>query len=141
MTKKSSEDKTYILELKNGDTRKITVPSTWKMTYGSVVPYTTKNDRPGAHSDYALRLYEGSKENLRAVMTDVISIRDASINVMEKRTTVQRQGAQKRTAHGMKDVVVEARVTEWVDPDKEDTAADPNEFLKQLPDAKTDVEF
>lgn len=130
MAKKASSDKTYILELKNGDTRKITIPASWKMTYGSVVPYTTRNERPGTHADYALRLYEGSKENLRAVMTDVVAIRDASIQLMEKRTTVQRKQAQKSTAQGGRDVVVEARITEWVDPDNEDQGVTPKEFLK-----------
>lgn len=129
MAKRSAtvEKKTYILTLKNGNTRKITIPANWKMTFGQLVPYEVRNNSANGH--VALRLYEGSKENLRAVMCDVISIRDASIDILEKRTSVQRKATQKETPKGMKDVVIEARMTEWVDPDAEDDDEGPNEFL------------
>ena len=136
---KATTDKTYILELKDGDTRKITIPATWKLTFGNVVPYQGKEARHGEYR-VALRIYEGSKDNLRAVMTDVVSVRDASIQILEKRTKVQRQGTQKRTAQGMKDVIVEARVTEWVDPDNEKADAVPSEFLS-LPKSGGSEEF
>lgn len=142
MTKSRSKDagrRTFILELANGNTRKITVPGNWKLTYGQIVPFENRGQRPGPRADFALRLYEGSKENLRAVMTDVVSIRDATIEISEKRTQVKRQAAQKHTSKGMKDVVVEARVTEWVNPDKEDESAMPEEFLK-LP-ATEEIDF
>lgn len=130
MTKKAEvPDKTFILELKNGNVRKITIPATWKMTFGQLVPHTLRETN-GATSQVALRLYEGTKENLRAVMTDVVAVRDASMVISERRTTVQRKAAQKQTAHGMKDVVVEARVTEWVNPDSQTDDTEPNEFLK-----------
>lgn len=123
------EDKTYILTLASGDTRKITIPSTWKMTFGQLVPYDGRRDR-GGQLPVALRFYEGSKDNLRAVMTDVVAFRDASIQVMEKRTSVKRQIVQKATAQGNKNVEVEARMTEWVNPDAEaDDQEAPNEFL------------
>lgn len=133
MSKKPNADqKVFILTLKNGNVRKITIPATWKMTFGSLVPYSS--DRNGARDPNsggaALRLYEGNKENLRAVMTDVVSIRDASIEMMERRTSVERKAAQKSTSHGMKDVVVEARITEWINPDAEGDDESPNEFLK-----------
>ena len=126
---KPGETKTFILELKNGNVRKITIPATWKMTFGQLVPHTLR-DTHGATSQVALRLYEGSKENLRAVMTDVVAIRDDSMVISEKRTTVQRKAAQKQTSQGMKDVVVEARVTEWINPDADAADDAPNEFLK-----------
>ncbi|MBO0715926.1 MAG: hypothetical protein J2P55_01140 [Rhizobiales bacterium] len=131
--KKAAEDKTFILELKNGGIRQITIPATWKLTFGQLVPHTLRETH-GASSMVALRIYEGSKENLRAVMTDVISIRDTAMAVREKRTTVQRKVAQKHTAHGAKDVVVEARVTEWINPDADEDDAAPNEFLKLTED-------
>lgn len=132
-TKKQTDPKkVFILTLKNGNVRKITIPATWKLTFGSLVPYST--DRNGRRDDNsggaALRLYEGTKDNLRAVMTDVISIRDASIEMMERRTSTQRKTAQKQTPQGMKDVMVEARVTEWVNPDAEGDDAGLNEFLQ-----------
>lgn len=120
----------YILTLKDGNTRRITVPSNWKMTYGSVAPWANTQGG-GVPKVYALRLYEGSKENLRAVMTDVVAIRDASIPVLEKRTSVQRKAAQKHTVQGARDVIIEARMTEWVNPDAEEANDDvPAEFLK-----------
>lgn len=133
---KNDATKTYILELKSGDLRKITIPASWKMTFGNVVPYEGKNGRTGEYR-VALRLYEGSKENLRAVMTDVVSIRDAEIELSERRTSVQRKGAQMKTEHGVKDVVYEARMTEWVNPDKEDGGA--GEY-KALSHKKIDLE-
>lgn len=122
--------KTYILELKNGDTRKITVPAHWKLTYGNVVPYAGKDQRGSMESRVALRLYDGTKENLRAVYTDVVSFRDAAIGTLEKRTQVQRKASQRATDKGMRDVIVEARVTEWVDPDNEDAVPTPSEFQR-----------
>lgn len=136
MAKKSSSEgkKTFILGLKGGHIRKITIPSSWKMTFGSTVPYQGRGHQ--AEGGVALRLYEGNKENLRAVMTDVVSVRDASIEMMERRTSTQRKSAQKQTPQGMKDVVVEARVTEWINPDAEEDEGQPNEFLKLTgPDA------
>lgn len=125
--KKADEKKTYILTLKNGSTRKITIPANWKMTYGSVVPFN--GQRGSDHHGVALRLYEGNKENLRAVMADVVAIRDASIQVLEKRTQVKRQTAQRQTPQGMKDVVIEARMSEWTDPDADEDTPVPSEFL------------
>lgn len=131
--------KTYILELTNGNTRRITIPANWKMTFGSTVPHVPRSGNyGGAEGGVALRLYEGTKENLRAVMRDVMSIRDADIEIMEKRTSVKRQAAQKQTPQGMKDVVVEARMTEWVNPDNDDLAEVPQEFLKLPKSSESD---
>ena len=119
--------RTFVMTLKDGTTRKVTVPQTWKLTFGSVVPF---DGQKGQNHGVALRFYEGSKENLRAVMCDVASFRDESISVVEKRTTIQRKMAQKQTARGAKDVVVEARMTEWVNPDMDDDDSPmPEEFL------------
>lgn len=132
---KQVETKVFILTLKNGNVRKITIPATWKMTFGSLVPYSRdQNGRADQNTGgAALRLYEGNKENLRAVMTDVVSIRDASIEMMERRTSTQRKTAQKQTSQGLKDVLVEARVTEWINPDAEGDDG-PNEFLRLTSD-------
>lgn len=140
-TKKEIGKKTYILNLKSGNVRRLTIPADWKLSFGQIVPFAGRGLHNEHHSGVALRIYERTKDNLRAVMTDVISIRDASIDVLEKRTSVKRQAAQKQTPQGMKDVVVEARMTEWVDPDKEGDDTPPDEFLK-LPGGKDDsIEF
>jgi len=124
-------EKTYILTLKGGDIRKITIPNDWKITFGNVIPYQGKDARV-SNGEYriALRIYGKSKDDLRAVMMDVVSFREDSFYVMEKRTTVQLKAAQKQTSASMKDVVVEARVTEWVNPDKEEDSKHSEEFLK-----------
>jgi hypothetical protein len=132
--------RTYILTLVGGNVRKITIPSNWKLTFGQLVPHTLRATNGGS-SQVALRLYEGTKENLRAVYTDVISFRDDSFSVMEKRTQVQRKASQKQTSQGMKDVVVEARVTEWVNPDSEDDTDTPSEFLSLTAPGSKSVDF
>lgn len=129
--KKSIETKEYILDLANGNTRKIIVPASWKLTFGSLIPYV-KGQASGPYSGAAaLRFYEGTRQDgLRSVMTDVVSFRDASMGIVEKRTSVQRKTMQKASAKGAKDVIVEARVTEWVNPDAVEDDSSPNEFLQ-----------
>lgn len=125
-------EKTYILTLKNGDIRKMTIPGDWKITFGNVIPYAGKDARNSEHR-IALRIYGKSKEDLRAVMMDVVSFRqEGEIKLMEKQTKIQRQTMQKRTEKGDKDVVVEARVTQWINPDdeKDGTNDTPVEFLR-----------
>lgn len=118
--KATTDNRTYVLELKNGEQRKMTFPSHWRLTFGNVLPYQAKDQKHTMEHRIALRVYGDSKEDLRAVLMDVVSFRDISIGVQERRTNVQRKGAQVKTEHGMKDVVYEAKMTEWVDPDKED---------------------
>lgn len=127
---KSDETRILILTLKNGNVRKLTIPKSWKMTFGSVVPHSPGGNANREAGGVALRLYEGNKENLRAVMCDVIAFRDEDIEVLERQTKIQRKATQKATPKGNKDVIVEARVTEWVNPDAEGSDdEDNNEFL------------
>jgi hypothetical protein len=132
MAKAKDETRTYILDLRDGNTRKITLPATAKLTFGQIVPYSSaKNGGSTAAVPIALRIYEGSKDNLRAVMTDVVSFRDADIPILERRTTVKRQAAQKQSDKGARDVIVEARITEWVNPDAgDDDSKVPEDFLR-----------
>lgn len=130
--KPATGPRTYILELKNGDTRKVTFPAHWKLTFGNVLPYQGKDQKNHVEHRIALRVYGDSKEDLRAVMLDVVSFRDQSIGVLERRTSVQRKGGTLKTEHGSKDVVYEARMTEWVNPDKEDSTSTGAEQFKAL---------
>lgn len=128
MTKKKTnhtEMTTYIVQRKGGKDQKITVPSSWKVTFGPLVP-GSKNFSEGATTP-CLRFYE-SQNQQRAVITDVISFRDASIAVEEKRVSVKQQTLHKQTGGGMKDVIVEGRVEEWVNPDAPQQGAP--EFFK-----------
>lgn len=125
--------KTYILELHSGNIRKVDVPSNWSLTFGPTVPYSGKG-MSVAQGGTALRFYEGTgKTKLRAIFTDVRSFRDASIPIMEKRTETKRKVLQKSDKRGAGNVIVEARVTEWVNPDDDKADSDapsaPNPFL------------
>lgn len=136
--KKTEDKKTYILTLKGGGIRKVTVPASWKMTFGSLVPYVQGKGYPAGSDQrpYGLRFYEGNKENLRAVFSDVIAVRDSDVAIMEKRTEVKRQNAMRHTKNGEKAVVVEARVSEWVNPDDEEADEPDQQFLTLSTDAE-----
>lgn len=127
--------KTYILDLKSGRIRKVTVPANWKLTFGLTAPYSNKG--AAYNEGLALRFYEGTKDNLRMVFTDVKAFRDASITIAERITQTQRKVVQRHEKGGSKDVVVEARVTEWMNPDEADSEAEkPNPFLLALQDGE-----
>lgn len=115
MKKPAIEMKTYLLHMKGGTHQKVTVPANWKVTFGPLCPGGKGYSENGSNS-MSLRFYE-SANNQRAVFTGVQSFRDESIKVMEKITRTQQQTMSKRTGNGAKDVVVEARVSEWIDPD------------------------
>ena len=105
---------TYFVERSDGRHQKVTVPSSWKVTFGPLTP-GSKNYDGGAKP--VLRFYESANKQ-RMVITNVLSFRDMSVSVEEKRTSVKQQTMRKQTAAGDKEVVVEGRVEEWVNPDK-----------------------
>lgn len=128
-TKKTEEMTTFLLETKNGQQRKVEVPSTWRVTFGPTVPFERKGGG-GRYSDelWALRFYDGKE--LKAIFTDVRSFRDMSISIQEKMIKVQRQTFNKEGSKGGKAVVAEAKIETWVDPDNPDEDVTPSEFLK-----------
>ena len=115
-------DKTYILTMRDGCTKKVTVPEEWKVTFGPLFP----GSRGESGGRVGIRFYEG-KEKQRAVFVDVVEFRDESIPILEKVSRTQAKRMRKDTPDGAKDVIVEARMTEWRDPDG-DYLPD-NEFL------------
>lgn len=117
------QTKTYILELKGGKQRKLEVPEDWKVTFGPLIP-----GERGGNGTLALRFYEG-KDKQRAIFTDVQSFRDASIPILEKVTRTQSKRHTKNTPEGAKDFIVEARMTEWRDPDSPEDTMPHDEFL------------
>ena len=124
--------KTYVLELKNGGQRRLTVPANWKVTFGPTVPFERKGagGYRGDEGTWSLRLYEGS-DKLRAIFTDVRAFRDTSIVITEKRIRTKRQTVDKASTKGGKTVIAEARIEEWVDPDSPDTDdKTPTEYMK-----------
>lgn len=69
-----TEQKRQYLIKSSGETRIITIPESWKVTYGPVSPGSKYGD------GNVLRVYE-SKEKQRAIFTNVVSFRDLSIPV------------------------------------------------------------
>ena len=116
---------TYILEMKDGKRKKITVPSSWKVTFGLFAPGAVGNAGKSA-----LRFYEGSKENQRAVFMEVESFRDMSVPLEEEITKTQDEILSKDTPEGRKQFVVSASVKEWRNPDKQ---ASPGSEFMSLP--------
>ena len=126
-----SEKTTYLLELTDGSRRKITVPSSWKVTFGPA--YIAKNLRVGPNNGQstgtipmALRFYESEKVQ-KAIFTNVLNFRDMSIEIedeivstSEKDGYMECDGVRKRTTF-------QATTKEWVNPDIQ------KEEIPQLP--------
>lgn len=120
---KAKGTRTYILTLFDGGQRKITIPAHWKLTFGNIIPYHNVKQSGSYPSNMenriALRIYEGSKENLRGVMTDVRSFVDGTIQIMEKRGTKKTTTKLKKNANGIADVEVAVNaVPTWKSPDQ-----------------------
>lgn len=129
MAASKNGNRVYLLELKGGKQRRVTVPNTWKVTFGPTIPYV-KNEHRG-NECWSLRFYEKTKDNLRAIFTDVVSFRDSEIPVSEKRIRTKRQVVEKESQKGGKAVIAEARIEEWIDPDAPDTEdAMPTDYLR-----------
>lgn len=111
-TPKAPETTTYIVEMRDGSRKKITVPKSWRVTFGLFAPGSARNVGKSA-----LRFYEGSKENQRAVFQDVEAFRDMSIVLEEEITKTQDEILTKETPEGRKQFVVQASVKTWRNPD------------------------
>jgi hypothetical protein len=111
--------RTYILNMRDGSKQKITVPAGWRLTFGPLVP-GSKDSGTNGRDALVLRVYEGNKDNQRAVFTGVESwrdTRDLEIQVEQ----VQRKQQMARVdipGEGNQDVAVQMETRHWVDPDK-----------------------
>lgn len=137
--KQSAEKITYLIEFKGGKRKRITVPATWKVTFGPLAP---GGKNYNGESKLCLRLYE-TAERQRAVFTDVASFRDLGIHVEERVVHRRNERAQRETPHGVKDFVVQAEYAEWRSEDDEQPGFDPAFQLPKLDDDsdEEDVEF
>lgn len=111
MTTKKQDKRTYILHMLGGGQRKVTVPARWKATFGNVMPYNSKVTGPAHASSIAgweyriaLRFYDGSKENLRAVFNDVAYFHDDSVQIEVLKTKPVVTTKQIKSDTGMVDV-------------------------------------
>lgn len=112
---------TYILNMKDGTRQKITVPSSWKVTFGALFPSKDSNN-----GRTALRFWEGSKDSghQRAVIADVDSYRDESLNIQVEVTRSQDQVGRVEVPGGEKQVIMRAEVKEWIHPDRPESGKD-----------------
>jgi len=107
---------TYLLNMKNGTQQKVTIPATWKVTFGPLSP-GSKDHSVNSSGATSLRFYS-SNDRQRACFTGVESFRDMSIAIEEKVTKTQEETFFKDTPGGRKSVVVEGRVSQWRNPDE-----------------------
>lgn len=127
MAKPKQGTTTYLLTMSDDTLRKVTVPDTWKVTFGPLVPGSKGIEGMNGRAGICLRFYE-DKDKQRAVFTDVKSFRDTSIAIEERVTRTQQETYTKDTPEGAKQVIVEGHVHEWRNPDAPGKAS--AEFLK-----------
>lgn len=108
---------TYILKMKDGTRQKITVPDTWKVTFGPIVPGKPNAQYSGTAT--ALRFYEGNPKTGKqhACFVDVESFRSNALGVLEEKVETKRETVVRQGDESGEQMVVEASVKEWVNPD------------------------
>ena len=134
MKKSISEDMiTYIIEHDNGTRSRITVPDSWKVTFGPAVKGFNTGDGSHRKIPMALRFYESDTKQ-RAIFTDVKSFRDSSIKVERENIKVQEKDGFMECDGVRKRTTFQAQVKEWVwEDDKAETP--------ELPLLPTDAEI
>jgi hypothetical protein len=137
MARSTEEGKTtYLLEMKDGTRRKITVPSSWKLSFGPLVP-GSKDTSYNSREALVLRIWEGSKDNQRACITGVAAFRDMELPMEEEIVKTHEETLVKDTPEGQKAFIVKGEVKEWINPD------DPkplNREFKGLPSVLREVD-
>lgn len=115
----SQEKRTYILNMRDGTKQKITIPVGWRLTFGPLVP-GSKDGTTNGRDALVLRVYEGTKDNQRAVFTGVESWRDTKDLQIEVEQVQQKQQMARVDipGEGQQDVAVRMETRHWVDPDK-----------------------
>ncbi len=111
---KEIEQTVYLIEFENKKRQRITVPSSWKVTFGPAAAGVNKNF--SGKIPLALRFYENESKQ-RAIFTDVIGFRDMSIKIEEERTNIQEKDAYVECEGKRKRTTLQAKTTEWVNPD------------------------
>jgi hypothetical protein len=93
-----AEPQTQYLIERGTEKLKITVPSSWKVTFGPIVPGKSDNRRGyGAYeAPNCLRFYE-SNDKQRAIFTGVTGFRDLSIKVEKMIVEIAKVSESKKT--------------------------------------------
>lgn len=116
------DEKTYIMIRDNGTRAKITVPADWKVTFGPAARGDGAARNGSNKMPMALRFYE-SETKQRAIFTDVVSFRDADIQIQEEKVSIQEKEGYMECDGKKKRTIFQAKVREWVNPDIENTPA------------------
>lgn len=111
---------TYLLVMRDGTLKKVTVPASWKVTFGALYPGKDTNS-----GKTGLRFYSGQNKQ-HAVFTEVESFRDMSINIEERVTTTRKETYVKQGDEAGEAVVVDHSAHEWVNPDNPPKAQQPS---------------
>jgi len=104
MTEKKEGMRTYLIKQRGNQARKITIPESWKVTYGALHGGA---GRGSGMDGNVLRIYE-TKEKQRAIFTEVTSFLDLSIPVQklvydeeDVRKVMNEKGVKKSEAQSM----------------------------------------
>lgn len=128
MTEKKIDNRTYLLEMYDGSKRKITVPASWKVTFGpAAVPRQSGvrgNSNAAGKMPLAIRFYE-TKDQQRAIFTDVINFRDMSIPILEERVEVKTKRGTLSVDGANRNVSMNATIKQWLNPDEESEEQNP----------------
>lgn len=134
--KKTMEPKldmtTYLIEFKNGKRQRITVPSSWKVTFGPAAAGANSAKYVGegrAPMPLALRFYEAENRQ-RAIFTDVLNFRDTSIKIEEEQINTQEKQGYVEVDGKRKATSFRAETRDWVNPD----SVSPDKLLPPVAD-------
>ena len=110
----------YIIEKTNGEKFKVTVPDTWKVTFGPAVVGNRVKPGPqyAGKMPMALRFYENETKQ-RAIFTDIASFRDMSIPIEVEKVKVQEKDGYMECDGVRKRTTFQAKVKDWINPDDE----------------------
>ena len=106
----ATSDRVYLLKTHGDGDLKITIPDSYKVTFGPVAP----GAKGYGTGQLALRVYEAENKQ-RAIFTDVISFRDLSIPVERKIKGKKVESKSKSDGRGNRSAQEEIEVDEsWV---------------------------
>lgn len=107
---------------------RITVPSSWKVTYGPVA----QGGNGRMNSSLALRFYENETKQ-RAIFTDVKSFRDTALPLFRKVEVVQGEDQYTYDDRGNRQLVKKAAVQTYWEKMNDDVPADQAEERADQP--------
>lgn len=130
---------TYLLYMKDGTKRKFTCPSSWKVTFGPLVPGSNKEGNMNGGGATSLHFY-ADQAHQKAVFTQVESFRDTSMQYEEEVVQTQEEQFYKKDEHGHeKTFVMEGKIRQWVNPDAPKPARAGQPDLLLIPNSMKEV--